>query len=189
MRILKSLRLIILFPLVFLTACASGDGKPLPKMTFEHIAPVSVYVASYEVINDKGLTRLEGFMGDPAQSITDYFRNRFEPSGANGKLIARVTQASITHRVVKSENSFGAWLGVDRDDEYTIKAQVALQLYGLGGYQFREVKINAMRVVGISEHKSLIDRERLQMQAIDKLVDDIDQEAHKILKAQFGILD
>ena len=177
----------LLISLLF-TACTTGDGKPLAQMTFDHLTPIPVYVAGYEVINDKGITRIEGFVGDPAQSITDYFHNRFAPNGSNGKLVARVVDSSITHRVNQSDNSFGALLGVDRDDEYTIKAQMAIQLYGSGAYQFKEVIINATRVVAISEHKSLVDREKIQMAAIDKLIDDIDQEIQKILKDQFDVL-
>ncbi|MDH5722112.1 MAG: hypothetical protein OEY94_02170 [Alphaproteobacteria bacterium] len=157
-------------------------------MTYDHLAPIPVYAASYEVINDKGETRIEGFIGDPAQSITDYFRHRYTPNGSNGKLVVRIVDSSITHRMLQSDNRMGALLGVDRDDEYTIKAQVDVQLYGSGAYRFQEVRINATQIVAISEHKSLVDREKLQMEAIDRLIGNIDKETQKILNEKFDIL-
>ena len=110
----KFFRIFSLFLIpIMLSSCVS-DGKPLAQMTFEHIQAKPVYIASYEVINDSGAVRQQGFIGDPAQSITDYFSNRFVASGSNGKLIARVSDVKIGHRVTESSNSFGAFLGVDK---------------------------------------------------------------------------
>ncbi len=170
-----------------LSSCVS-DGKPLAQMTFEHIQAKPVYIASYEVINDSGAVRQQGFIGDPAQSITDYFSNRFVASGSNGKLIARVSDVKIGHRVTESSNSFGAFLGVDKHDEYMVNAVITLQLYGYGDHSYQEIKVRAKRVVSISEHKSLVEREQIQMETIDHLIDDIDIEIHRIMRDEFQIL-
>ncbi len=65
--------LFIVLPLL-VSACTipAYDGNPLAQMTFDHVKPFSIYVASYEPVNmNSGVTHKlpDGFISDPSELI------------------------------------------------------------------------------------------------------------------------
>ena len=176
---------------LILSGCVSSTGgKPLAQMTFNHIAPKPVYVASYEAVAiPVGASSLpHGFVADPAKIVHDYLKNRFEAAGTQGKLRVSVQYSVVEHDVIASRNKFGAILGIDKSDHYVIKVGIALQAFGLSDFETKSTQLNAKRDVFISEHVSLVERERLQLEALDQLVDDLDIPIRKVFKEQFAIM-
>ncbi len=180
--------------LLLLGACNmqhSGGGEPLAQMTFEHVKKHPIYVASYEPIaftsNTKQLAS-EGFVVDPANIIYDYLTSRYEASGAQGKLKIVIKDVSIEHEVVKSVHKLGELFGVDKRDHYIIQAELGLQIYGITKYEQQEITFKANRNIYISEHSSLVDREEVQMRALDSMIDDLDIAIRKVLKEKFFVL-
>lgn len=179
--------------LIVLGACSSYDGKPLAQMTFEHIKPFPVYVASYEVVPYQSQqSRVQalpgGFVSDPAALLRDYFQNRFEAAGTTGKVRAIIDDVTVQHEMVESESKMGALLGVDHQDHYTIRAAVTLEALGTQNYEVRRITMDAHRELYISEHVSLAEREAQQMAALDKLIDEIDTTAQRVLKERFNLM-
>ena len=176
---------------LMLSSCVSSTGgKPLAQMTFNHIAPKPIYVASYEAVAiPSGASSLpEGFVADPAKVVHDYLNNRFEAAGNRGKLRVSVQYASVEHDVVASRNKFGKVLGIDKSDHYVMKVGIALQAFGFPDFDTKSTMLNATRDVYISEHVSLVERERLQLEALDKMVDDLDIPIRKVFTEEFGIM-
>ena len=176
---------------LMLSGCISSTGgKPLAQMTFNHIAPKPIYVASYEAVAiPAGTSSLpEGFVSDPAKVVHDYLNNRFEAAGKRGKLRVSVQYASVEHDVVASRNKFGKVLGVDKSDHYVMKVGIALQAFGFSNFDTKSTMLNATRDVYISEHVSLVERERLQLEALDQMIDDLDIPIRKVFTEEFGIM-
>lgn len=187
-------KLALIFCLMLpLTGCdvASG-GKPLARMTFEHVKPFPLYVASYDVqeewtpqANDPPAGQ---FVARPGRAVADYFRNRYKASGTNGKFIAIVESAGVAHDMQESGNAVGAFLGVDRQDVYHMAVTVRMIAYDAGGFDQKEMKITARRDVSVSEHVSLVEREKAQMDALDTLIDDLDIAVRNALAGEFHLM-
>lgn len=181
----------ILASALLLSACASGDKKVMTEMSFEHIKPYPLYIASYEIFTTPatdGIRLPEGFVANPVDITRKYFTNRFEETGTQGKLSVVLDQALVTHKMEQSQSKIGAFMGVDRYDIYEISMVVKLILFGVKGYEKQENVIRVNRLVSISEHVSLAERERLQMQALDALLDDIDVGVRNLLDKDLGIM-
>ncbi len=172
-------------------ACTNNTGAPLAQMTFDHVKPFPVYVASYEPENiyASGMKMLpEGFVSDPSKLIYDYLQNRFEAAGHQGKLKIQIMDVSVQHAVVDSENKVGALIGLAKKDHYTVKAYIDVTGLGVGTYDEQKRSLVVSRNIFIADHLSLVERERMEMQALDNMVDDLDLTLRKILKDQFKIL-
>ncbi len=174
--------------LLFLGACNlqhSGGGEPLAQMTFEHVAKHPIYVASYEPVaftKNNQLLLSEGFVVNPADIIYDYLTSRFEAAGARGKLKIVIKDVSINYEAIKSFHKLGELFDVGKRDHYIIRAELGLQVYGLTKNEQQEIIFKANRNIYISEHSSLVDREEVQMRALDSMIDDLDIAIRKVLK-------
>lgn len=180
------------FGCIFLLgACAISkiDGKPRAQMTFDHIKPYPLYVASYEAVPFAEQVVLpQGFVADPSRLVGDYFAHRFESAGHQGKLRSVVEQVSVKHAIESSDHKVGNFLGVGKQDHYRIDVVVNLQLFGVGAHQMKEVRLKAHRDIYISEHVSMVEREKAQMEGLDSLLDDLDEAVRDVLNRQFHIL-
>ncbi len=181
------------FLLSFLSACtfSNNDGSVLAQMTFNNVKAFPVYVASYEPVNiNKGKTHLlpEGLVTDPAPLIYDYLNNRFKASGNQGKLRIEIRDVIIRHEILKSDKSLQAVIGFGKKDHYNIKAYIDITVFGSGDTDNFSQSMIVSRNIYVSEYLSLVDREKLQMQAIDNMIDDLDIALRKILKDKFKIL-
>lgn len=189
---MKRTTLLLSAALLGLSACANGDGgAPLAKMSFDHLTPYPLYVASYEVSQSPAVSSAqipEGFVANPANIADAYFTSRFTKAGTQGKLHVTVDSMSVTHHIEDSKNSIGAFIGVDHHDVYKITLSVRIDAYGIGETQEESNTITAHRTVSISEHDSIVERERAQMDAIDSLIDDLDVAVRKVLSEQFHLM-
>lgn len=175
-----------------LTGClmpSANDGMPLAQMTFDHIKPYPVYIASYEAVPFSGHVSLpQGFVTDPARLVGDYFAHRFEASGHQGKMRSVIESASVKHTVEGSDNNVGNFLGLGKKDHYRIDVVVNLQAFGVGANEIKEVRLKAHRDIYISEHVSLVEREKAQMEGMDSLIDDLDTAVRNVLSNEFSVL-
>ena len=199
---------VTVFAVIFVGACTfHPDGKPPAQMTFEHIKPFPLYVASYEIRdNHKNMdmsskVKIKGELSEPednngnadfaasvATTVNDYLNSRFSAVGNNGKFLVILREAYVSHYVLPAENKIGAMLNVGNQDRYEMKVVLDLSVFGVGKYEEKERVITASRIIDISEFVSLAERERLQMAALDRLIDDIDGKIQDILINDFAIM-
>lgn len=181
--------------LLSLTACMGAKAPPREKMTFDSIEPFPLYVASYEIRNQtpeaSGFMPQEqedGFVASVNRTVDDYLHSRFSSVGTNGKFLAVLKEASLRKSTLPSENKVGAWMKVDNRDRYDVKVVVHMAVYGVDRFEEKSIDIIANRMVTIPEHVTLAERERLQMEALDSLLDDLDGSIQQVLKEDFQIL-
>lgn len=181
----------MLFCAVMLNGCSSYDGQPLAQMTFDHVKPFPVYVASYEPVNlyaGVKQKRPVGFVSNPSELIFDYLGSRYEAAGNQGKLKIEIADVLINHAVVESDNSVGSLIGLGKRDHYHVKAHINITGLGIDHTEIRKQNLIVSRNIYISEHVSLVERERLEMQALDSMIDDLDIALRRVLKDQFNIM-
>ncbi|MCK5375078.1 MAG: hypothetical protein KAJ40_07325 [Alphaproteobacteria bacterium] len=186
-------RALIILGTLVLGACTSigTNGDPLPQITFNHIKPYPLYVASYEIIGlseANSLTIPDGFVSDPSQIVYDYLNSRFEAAGNQGKFLAQIRSVDITHNQVSSDSSINAFVGLDKKDHYRVTVVVNLSTRGVHDVDWQRQNLTVYRDIYVSEYVSMVDREKLEMQAMDHMIDDLDIALRKILREQFGIL-
>ncbi|MGH1375900.1 MAG: hypothetical protein ACRBCK_06070 [Alphaproteobacteria bacterium] len=180
---------------VMLTACNPvyrGGGEPLAQMTFEHVKPFSIYVASYNPIEypqAETLSLPQGYVANPADLIFDYLGSRYQATGSQGKLRIEIDDITVKHTIEQSSNAVGAALGVAKKDKYTVHAALKIVALGTSRYDRKEVTLKAHRTVTVSEHISLSERENAQMQALDNLLDDLDVTIKRLLMQEFYLVD
>ncbi len=183
---------VIVTSILLLGGCVSGkNGDPLPQITFDHVKPYPIYVASYEPVGlEQGLSpeRPIGFSVDPERIVLDYLNSRFESAGYQGKLVATIRSVEIDHKRIDSDNAVGAFIGLDQKDHYRVSVVVDLSAHGAQGLDWQKQSLTVYRDIYISEHVSLVEREKLEMRAMDHMIDDLDIALRKILKDKFGIL-
>lgn len=173
------------------TGCANNDGKVLTELSFNHIQPYPLYVASYEVFttpNTDSLKIPDGFVANPVKIANDYFTNRFNSTGSRGKLSVLIDSANIEHKIEQSSNKIGAYMGVDRYDTYDISMIIKMVVFDVSEFEKKESSIRVNRSISISEHETLAEKERLQMDAMDKLMDDVDLGVKNVLAQDFSML-
>lgn len=177
------------------TACTTTKTPPPEKMTFDSLQPFPLYVASYEIQNQTanmlGFTDESvdaGFVASVNKTVDDYLHHRFSAVGTNGKFLAVLKEASVKSTVLPSENKFGAWLDVDKSDRFDMKIVVHMAIFGVGNYEKKGIDVIANRMLTVPEHVTLAERENLQMEALDNLIDDLDGSIQQVLKEDFQVL-
>ncbi len=84
-----------------------------------------------------------------------------------------IRRVSVVYEEKETGNSAGAFFGIGKRDIYKISADVELIKRGTSGKD-QTMSFHAYRIVDIPEFSSVIDRERAQRSALDKLIKDID---------------
>jgi hypothetical protein len=183
----------ILFGLLLLGGCTSfgQNGDPLPQITFNHVKAYPLYVASYGPVGLEVGRKPEapvGFLADPEKIVYEYLNSRYEAAGSQGKIVAKIRSVDIAHERVNSKNAIGAFIGLDHKDHYRVSVVLDLSAHGVGGIDWQKQSLTVYRDIYISEHVSLVEREKLEMRAMDHMIDDLDIALRKILNDRFGVL-
>jgi|GEM_PF-1653749 len=186
-------RALVILGTLVLGGCTSfgQNGEPLPQITFNHVKAYPLYVASYEPVGlgvDSTSYQAEGFIADPGRIVMDYLSSRFEAAGSQGKLNVKISSVNITHERVESDNAVGAFIGLDQKDHYRVSVTLDLSAHGVRGIDWQNQSLTVYRDIYISEHVSLVEREKLEMQAMDHMIDDLDIALRKIFNEKFSIL-
>jgi hypothetical protein len=165
-----------------LTACASGPaGKPLAQMTFAHLQQIPVNVGALKSHTEKSDFDSESFVVSPYDSIEEYLRTRFAPAGKQGTLEVMIEDASITHSYQGSANKVGKWMDVAGFDVYDMVVKVRLQHLDDSGQALYNTVLTGKRIVRVSEHSSIAEREKRQLEAMEALFADLDREILRIV--------
>lgn len=171
----------------FLTLCASlalcscgggsalSDGKPLPRLTFAHLAPLKVNVGRVDIVDASAGNPLPvGFVADPAQVAQRYFGSRFQAAGTQGTLFLRLEEASVVHEFLPSGEKIARALKVGGADRYTVRVKMVIEHRNDRDRLLYSQVLTGTRVMNISEYASPAEREAHQMQGLETLFREID---------------
>ncbi len=184
---------LVVSSLLLLGACASmpsPEGKPMADMTFSHLSPVPLQVNDIvrnEITQDQ-LDRVPQSFTVPIDNLTNaYIKRRLRAAGGPETLNVTVEDLSVRYEQKDSESRVAGFLGVAKIDSYNITVTMNLLLEDPRSGAVRGRKFTARRVINISEHKSIAEREQHQMEGVEALFVDIDRAVLDILQHQFGL--
>lgn len=179
--------------LLVLGACASmpsPDGKPMADLTFSHLSPVSLQVNNI-VRDETTQDQLDGMPESftvPIDELTNvYIKRRLQAVGGAETLRVTLEDLSVRYEQKPSESKLAGFLGVAKIDSYAITITMNLMLEDESSGAVRGRKFTARRVINISEHKSVAEREKQQLEGVEALFVDIDRAVLDILQHQFGL--
>ena len=187
---------LVFFLGLIMSGCASDfDGKPLPRITFDHVQPlyVSYQLVSIENRYDPSLypeDRSVHFFMPPAQAVEDFLRARIQPDTVQSTGIFRavIDEAIVTYDTLPSESQFGEWFDVAGRERYKIDIKIRL-LPDVNTLTVREGRIvNFSRHITFSEHVSIAEREAIQLKLLEAMIRDINIGVTNIMTHKMGIV-
>lgn len=179
---------------LFLFACSSGhpEGKPLPGFNFEYMDSFTANVANVEVLNHYGAAKPANdasavFVMPPDETFKKYLESRYKPHGARGRLVFEITEASVYNFNQEAASKMVRWMDMGGHEEYNLTLKVHVRAFDIPGYNEMGKVITANRRVKMSEHSSVAEREKLQFEALEKAIHDIDAAVQKTIRQDFGL--
>lgn len=189
------LRHLVLFAGFALAACttAAPEGKPLPDLTFAHVAPLSVNVAAVEIVNDANSSAdprdvSSSFPAAPDITLRRYAERRIQANGVEGTLKFVIEEARIYHDVSQEDNKFVNWTGLDRLDNYDVSLRIRLFVEHPGGAQSNHAILNLKRTISIPQRYSLSEKEQEKFNFLEMLMDDVDKAVTDALQNKMNLV-
>ena len=156
------------------------EGQPLPAITFAHLQKIPINVGMLQTMSEaQGIS--EAFIVSPQQAMHEYIQSRFVAMGVTGKLQAIIERADVKHSYEAATSKVGSYLEVGGLDVYDMSIKIRLEHVGADNQVKQSAVLNAERLVKVSEHASIADRERRQFQAAEAMFHDIDEQVRKIV--------
>lgn len=185
----RSLVVILCGLSISLSACAiqpNPAGKPLPMITFQHLQKLPISVGMLKTSSEAtGVS--EAFIISPHDAMRDYMHARFVPKGFSGELQAVIEQADVQHSYEASGSKVGSFLDVGGLDAYAMSIRMRLEYIGEDGGVIHGSVLNAKRVVKVSEHASIAEREKRQLEGAEGLFVDLDEQIRAIVLDQMRL--
>ena len=168
----------------------SPEGKPMADLTFGHLSPVMLQVSDIirnEITQDQ-LDRIPQNFTVPVDDLANaYIQRRLQAAGGPEKLSVTIDDLSVRYEQKDSDSAVAEFLGVAKIDSYAVTITMDLMLENERNGAVRGRKFTARRVINISEHVSVAERERKQLEGVEAMFVDIDRSVLDILQHQFGL--
>jgi len=175
--------------MISLASCSTlpeRSGEPVPAMTFNHIQPIALDVRVSEVVRSANVDRVRSIeFIKPLDSVVEsYLRSKVTARGSDGAFRVEIHEASVQKNHVKAGREMARFLGVFGLDEYVLNVEALLILERP---ELRKtVKMQAGRVIRVSEHSSIANRERDQLVALEELLRALDAEFERVIRTEYG---
>ena len=179
---------LILSPLFFTIACESPVAtQKLPKITFVHLKPFNIEVASIEVINQFSAPMKRPHIEhrlptSPATAVIQWVRDRLKSTGQTGKLRVFIEDASVTETPLNRDSSLKGQFTRQQSHLYQLSLRVTVLLTDATGTQLGSAKAMATRSATMREDNSVNERERAWLYLVDRLINDFNQQMEVSLK-------
>lgn len=160
----------------------------MPGITFAHIRPIPISVGALRTNSDaESIT--ESFIVSPHEVMEKYLQSRFMPKGFSGTLQAVIEEAQVNHSYEGSGSKVGSFLDVGGLDVYDMSIRVRLEYVGADDQLIQGSVLSARRIMKVSEHASIAERERRQFMGIEAMFGDLDEQVKQIVlkDMQLGI--
>lgn len=170
--------------ILVLGACSSApQATALPGLTFAHLQPLALNVSVVDIRDDSKPLKAqdESFVIAPGEALETYIQRRFAAAGPANKLEAIIEEADVTHAYKPSPNSAGKFFEVAGIDEYDVKVRLRLEHDDGAPQPLYSNTLTVHRMIRVSEHASVAEREKRQMEGLEILFQDLDREAQRIV--------
>jgi len=180
--------------LLALTACERPLGKvrhgmPMPVQTFAHIQRLPIAVQSVDVVveDDRGDDYSADFPVSLDDKVKAYFGNKLDVIGGNGRLVVRVEDSYVEHELIEASSRIWQKVGVGNVNRYAMNLVVRLEHVDASGRVIYGRVLKAQKVVNISEHDSLVERDQQRFDAIEDMFNILDPEVTRIVRDEMNL--
>lgn len=183
---------IVLLPLIVLAACSSPGilGKAPPDLTFQHVRPVNLPVSDISVEQAPGATSASNatsFVVPFEQVIESYIRHKIQAVGGDKRLKVIVEEVSVKERFEPSPNKVAGFLDVAGFDIYDLSLVLNVRAEdSIGGN--KGVKLKLARMIKVTEHASVAERELRQTEGVEALFRELDTNMTRITLQELDLI-
>jgi len=180
---LKSIVVAMSIGLLASSCQTSVPTEKQPELTFSHLTPLEVNVASVEIKNaykaTPGVKHVEDrFPTSPAKALARWLADRIKPVGGpnSGKLRLVITDASIIETALKQDKSIKGTFTNQQTHSYDMVVGARAEILGYNGAERAYSTAKAMRTFTTPGNLSLNEREKIWFHATEKLMAGFNEE-------------
>jgi len=192
-QLLKSIAVAACVGLLVSSCQTSVPTEKQPELTFNHLEPLKVNVASVEVkITYKatpGVNHVEErFPTSPAKAINRWIVDRVRPVGGpnSGKLRLVITDAGIIETALKQDKSITGTFTHQQTQSYAMIAGARVEVLGYNDVERAYSTAKAMRTFTTPDNLSLNEREKIWFDAMEKLMKGFNEEMEANMRQYLG---
>jgi hypothetical protein len=177
----RSLLLASAVAVLGLTGCLNEMtmGKPLPKLDYQHIAPLYIGMGQVDIVNhfhptaesDKAAS---AFPTRPENALNHYAENRLKAKGYEGTLQFIIEDASVRHSIAPPDSKVLQMVNVGNQDRYDVSVKITLARIEGNGFQSGNAVIQLNRYVTVPKTDSIAKREKTLKDFVQGMVEEID---------------
>ena len=179
--------------LLFLTlACETPVAtQKLPKITFVHLQPLNVDVASIEIVNQfsslmKAPHIEHKLPTSPAKALIQWVKDRLKATGKFGNLRVFIEDASATETQLDLDKSLKGQFTKQQSHLYKFSLRATALLTDASGIHLGSAKATATHSATIREDISLNERQRAWFELMDRLINDFNHQMEASLNQHLG---
>lgn len=161
-------------------------GQPLPQITFAHLKKIPISVGMLRTLSESQ-SFSEAFVVSPHDAMHEYMQSRFVPKGFSGELQSVIEQASVEHTYEPAVSKVAGFFDVGGLDVYNMSIRLRLEYIGEDNQVIHGSVLNAKRIVKVSEHASITERETRQLEGAEGLFRDLDEQVRSIVLDQMKL--
>jgi predicted small secreted protein len=168
----------------------TGAGKPLSDLTFSHMRPMPLQVSQVikrDAVGQKRTSFPKDFMVPVDSMLDSYVDSRLRAMGGQDVLTVELEEMIVTHEQKDSESRVAGFMNVAKIDSYNLRMQFNLMVENPQTGAMRGKRFVVNRTINISEHSSVVERERRQQEGVKEMFRDIDLSMMEILKNEFRL--
>lgn len=178
----------LLFSLMIVSGCTfSGQdkaiGKPLPKLTFQHLEPVTLKVSELEILNSYMPDSDENdessrFPTPPDIAMKRYLERRWQGAGQDfaqaGSMIFEVLDARVAYQVINKQQGLRALWTDSAEDIFEVTVMLGLTYVNAEGRSAGEQVFTFERRLSLPQSMPIAQREHYMLRFTEDLITQID---------------
>lgn len=163
-----------------LSACTTAPlpQNEFPKLTYQHLTPLSLK-ASELTVQDLHKPSVTGrdvslmFPTAPKVALRQWANDRLKPNGTPGHAIFQILEASAVEERLETKGGVSGFFTNDQSEKYTVRLTARLELRGPGNSFDGYAQATATRYQTLPEDSSLLDREKVWFNLVEKAMQDL----------------
>ncbi len=176
-----------------LTGCLQSTvpTQNLPEITFQHLQPIALNVASIEVVDESKSgtvgTHVEHlFPTSPKTAVKNWAHDRLSATGSSGLARLIINDASAVEEKLKKTTGVKGVFTNDQSERYTVNVDTVLQLFDENANLIGTASAKSSRFKTIAEDASLLDREKSWFDLVEKTMKDFDSSMIANMNSRLG---
>ena len=169
------LRNLLITIVTFLLSSCTSPSSQLPQLTFKHLPPITLKVADIQIISlVRNGTQAPNvghrFPLSPEQGLRKWAQDRLRLGGKRGTARFTILQADATEIKLNKDEKLTGLFNQQASERYNTAVKARLEIMNKRGFQLAQVTASATWQQNIREDASLLDRRRIWLELVEKLI-------------------